>query len=404
MMQKHSLVFLTLLLVSNFLFAQVEYFVRINPATCSYTIIDSLPGVKWIAGGSAFDKINKRYIFHGQDINLNDYLYSIDAVNGNILSNPQWINYWGLMEFDNATGILYGIHWNVSLANADFVSINPTNLTYTIINQINLTGLSGDVTFDDINHRFIFIAYDSIGNNCLFCIDAITGNIISKPPLSNTVSGIRFDNSSGTLYGLQWDNSLQTEYFASINIANGNTTIISSIPLVNANHKYSTFDEINKRYTFVWTDSNNTNYLYSINATDGLVVSNPAFPVFVSPYNLLEFRYDNSSGNLYALHWGPYFDSTAGVNENNLDNYFLVYPNPAYGGTTVTLQYELPKGETQGELILYNTQGAEVKRYKVDDTFNDLLLDNTQLQAGTYFYQLTTSKGRVGSKKMVVVK
>ncbi|MBI3500440.1 MAG: T9SS type A sorting domain-containing protein [Bacteroidetes bacterium] len=79
-----------------------------------------------------------------------------------------------------------------------------------------------------------------------------------------------------------------------------------------------------------------------------------------------------------------------------------LYPNPSTG--KATLQYELPKGETQGEIILYNTHGAEVKRYKVDDTFKDLLLDNTQLPAGTYFYQLQTSKGSVGTKKMVVVK
>ncbi|MBI3500193.1 MAG: T9SS type A sorting domain-containing protein [Bacteroidetes bacterium] len=79
-----------------------------------------------------------------------------------------------------------------------------------------------------------------------------------------------------------------------------------------------------------------------------------------------------------------------------------LYPNPSNGA--VTLQYELPKGEKEGEIILYNTQGAEVKRYKVDDTFTDLLLDNTQLPAGVYYYQLQTSKGSVGTKKMVVVK
>lgn len=79
-----------------------------------------------------------------------------------------------------------------------------------------------------------------------------------------------------------------------------------------------------------------------------------------------------------------------------------LYPNPTSGA--VTLQYELPKGETQGEIILYNTQGAEVKRYKVDDTFKDLLLDNTMLPAGVYYYQLTTRKGSIGSKKMIVIK
>lgn len=79
-----------------------------------------------------------------------------------------------------------------------------------------------------------------------------------------------------------------------------------------------------------------------------------------------------------------------------------LYPNPTSG--KVTLQYELPKGEREGEIILFNQQGAEVKRYKVDDTFNDLLLDNTMMPAGVYYWQLTTAKGAAGSKKMVVVK
>jgi N-acetylneuraminic acid mutarotase len=99
-----------------------------------------------------------------------------------------------------------------------------------------------------------------------------------------------------------------------------------------------------------------------------------------------------------------YTDTTNGesVNEINFENYFSVYPNPTNG--TVTLQYDLPKGEKEGEIILYNTQGAEIKRHKLDDAFKDLLLDNTQLPEGTYFYRLTTSKGSMGSMKMVVVK
>ena len=79
-----------------------------------------------------------------------------------------------------------------------------------------------------------------------------------------------------------------------------------------------------------------------------------------------------------------------------------LFPNP--GNSAVTLQYKLPEGEREGEIILYNMQGTEIKRYKVGDTFHDLLLDNTQLNAGTYFYLLQTSKGVAGSKKRIVVK
>jgi hypothetical protein len=387
---KNINLFFIFLFISNVSFGQEEYFVQVNPATCSYTIIDSLPGVKWIAGGSAFDKINNRYIFEGADINYNDYLYSINATNGNILSNPSWVNYFSLMEFDNATGILYGIHWTTTLAaGADFVSINPTNLNYTNIHQINLTGLSGDVTFDDINHRFIFIANDSVGNNCLFCIDVVTGNVISKPLLSTNVSGIQFDNSTGNIYGLQWDNSLQTEYFDSINIANGNTTIISSIPLVNTNHKYSTFDEINKRYTFVWTDSSNNDYLYTVNATNGQVVSNPLFPVFISPYNLLEFRYDNSNGNLYALHWGP--KTNDGIEEIASNKDIIIYPNPA----TETMTIEALQ---KAVIEIMNIEGQRIKT--INDVGTKMTIDIGDLSNGVYIIKATTDKG-VAVKKFI---
>lgn len=110
----------------------------------------------------------------------------------------------------------------------------------------------------------------------------------------------------------------------------------------------------------------------------------------------------NSGAVLNDL-WEYSFDSTSAVSEiENNTAIFNIYPNPSTG--KVTLQYELPNGEGEGEIILYNRQGAEVKRYKVDNTFKDLLLDNTMLPAGTYFYQLQTSKGAVGTKKMIVVK
>lgn len=385
-MLKKNILNLFTLLVSNLSFGQVEYFARVNPATCNYTIIDSLSGVKWISGGSDFDKINKKYIFHGQDINQNGYLYSVDAVNGSIISNPPWANYFSLMKFDNATGVLYGIHWlNTLAAGADFVSINPANFTYTVIHAVNITGLTGNVTFDDISHKFIFIGNDSIGNKCLFSIDVATGNIVSKPILNSNVSGIQFDNSSGNLYGLQWDNSLQIEYFVTINITTGNTTIISSIPLVNTNYNYSTFDEINKRYTFVWTDSNTKNYLYTINATNGLVISNPSFPVFISPYNLLEFKYDNSSGYLYALHWGVDSEITGVTEINNKNSEIKIYPNPAQQFFIV----ELPK-EHNFNLLVYDVTGRAMNEIK--NATGTIKVDCSNLSSGIYFVKAVNQR------------
>jgi gliding motility-associated-like protein len=69
---------------------------------------------------------------------------------------------------------------------------------------------------------------------------------------------------------------------------------------------YPTFDEINNRYSFCGTNNNSINYLYTLDASNGHIIYNPPFPTFSNAsYNLIETRYDNSTGKLYALYSGP---------------------------------------------------------------------------------------------------
>lgn len=46
----------------------------------------------------------------------------------------------------------------------------------------------------------------------------------------------------------------------------------------------------------------------------------------------------------------------------------------------------------------------ELKRYEIDNTFHNLIINNSDLHSGTYFYQLLTNSGATGAKKMIVVK
>ena len=78
------------------------------------------------------------------------------------------------------------------------------------------------------------------------------------------------------------------------------------------------------------------------------------------------------------------------------------YPNPNTGSTKI--DYTLPEEVNQGEIVFYNLQGMEVKRFKVDRTFNTLLISTKDIAAGTYFYQLQTAGESSGGKKMVVIK
>jgi hypothetical protein len=78
------------------------------------------------------------------------------------------------------------------------------------------------------------------------------------------------------------------------------------------------------------------------------------------------------------------------------------YPNPNNGSAKI--DYTLPPGINEGEIVFYNLQGKEVKRFKVDRTFNTLLISTKDIAAGTYYYQLQTAGDSSGGKKMVVIK
>ncbi|HLG34785.1 MAG TPA: T9SS type A sorting domain-containing protein [Bacteroidia bacterium] len=78
------------------------------------------------------------------------------------------------------------------------------------------------------------------------------------------------------------------------------------------------------------------------------------------------------------------------------------FPNPNDGNATI--EFKLPQGINSGEIVLYKMDGSEVKRYRVDGTFGNLILNNTGLGAGAYMYQLVAGNRAVDAKKMIVIK
>lgn len=78
------------------------------------------------------------------------------------------------------------------------------------------------------------------------------------------------------------------------------------------------------------------------------------------------------------------------------------YPNPT--SSTTKIDYTLPNGINKGAIVFYDTQGKEVKRFNVDNTFNSLLISTEDLQSGIYYYNLQTVQGNSEAKKLVTVK
>ena len=99
---------------------------------------------------------------------------------------------------------------------------------------------------------------------------------------------------------------------------------------------------------------------------------------------------------------GVVLSSVSPIGQGNNGSLMNAYPNPAKNSTTI--DYKLPDGVNQGDIIFFDLQGREVKTFTVDGTFNSLLVSTADLAAGTYLYVLRAGGNYVGSKKMVIIK
>ncbi len=133
------------------------------------------------------------------------------------------------------------------------------------------------------------------------------------------------------------------------------------------------------------------------------------FPIFETPSGtkmILSYKNVHDQAKIFSLPG----TLTSSINEenNNLlamqNKSFLSnpYPNPTQNSTKI--DYTLPDSVNEGEIVFYNLQGTEVKRFKVDKTFSTLLVSTADIAAGTYLYQLVTSVQSTEGKKMVVIK
>jgi hypothetical protein len=130
------------------------------------------------------------------------------------------------------------------------------------------------------------------------------------------------------------------------------------------------------------------------------------WPIFnTSQGTEMILSYSNGQAKIFSLPG----TLTSGIQEAN-NNLMAIqagrvsnaYPNPNNGSTKI--DYTLPPGVNEGEIVFYNLMGNEVNRFKVDRTFNTLLISTKDIAAGTYYYQLQTAGESSGGKKMVVIK
>lgn len=81
-----------------------------------------------------------------------------------------------------------------------------------------------------------------------------------------------------------------------------------------------------------------------------------------------------------------------GVDEEAVSKLELVGSNPLKGLSF--MNYKLPTGEKEGQLVITNLQGKLVKQVTVNGNSGSILLNAQDYAAGVYQFTLSTSKGR----------
>lgn len=107
------------------------------------------------------------------------------------------------------------------------------------------------------------------------------------------------------------------------------------------------------------------------------------------------------SKEIYSL-GGSVINSIIKSDGTNEEGMIELSPNPSKEYTRIT--YQLPPNENSAEIVVYNMNGSEIKRYTVDKTFSDLIVSNNDLPSGNYFYTLVINNQLIGTKKSFVIK
>lgn len=135
-------------------------------------------------------------------------------------------------------------------------------------------------------------------------------------------------------------------------------------------------------------------------------ISYPDFKIInISGLYKLKIQHDDSC-YIYSLPGSMPCDACGGptgiIKNSNSNSTPNAFPNPT--SDQINIPYTFPNNEKTGKVIIYDINGKMIKEFKVDNTFDNLILDTQEFSAGTYYYNLTTNSGVSNAKKIIVIK
>ncbi len=91
------------------------------------------------------------------------------------------------------------------------------------------------------------------------------------------------------------------------------------------------------------------------------------------------------------------------IGKINNNKFYLSPPIPNPAKSTTIINYKLPPNIFEGNIIIYDITGKEVKTIKIDNLKETVEINTSQLTQGTYFYLLKFSNGQTGDTKTLII-
>ena len=377
-------------------FSQHEYLATVDPATGTYVKLDSIPGVRYVLlfQLTTLDKNDHRVIFAGGPSQTEFSLLTLNASNGQILSHARLPGYSNLitLSYSSGDGLLYGI--TVESGVYAFVTINLETANYSVISSLPIDEVS-EMVADDL-HKCMYVNGLFNGTPQLLTVNMLNGNVINR--VASGVSNLVYDNSKGKLYGIGPGN-----FFGNLDPATGIFTQIKRLPaeVVGITQGNTTFDEKDQLYIFTGSDNEGQSFLYSIDATTGQMIYKAVVSLAneIDKENLIQYRFDNSSQILYALHWKPKLNAAAADSSCSLNMKIHLYPDP-FGDI---LMINKAPAKCTVNLNLFNSLGQLLITGKmINDGENKIKL--SYLPDGVYYYEFYSNRRRLLTGKVVKIR
>lgn len=182
---------------------------------------------------------------------------------------------------------------------------------------------------------------------------------------------------------------------------------------------FNTDTKVEFMYTFSWYKNSDSSWhaITQIVNEDGTILFTDAGAPFVQPawhtqyypiYNTTngtKMILSNESGTAKVFSLSGTF--TAGIAQNNILNKsaeMSLFPNPSMGENMITINYTLPEKNKTANLLVFDSQGKQVKSYKIGNGMSNILVNPSELSKGTYFYSIQTEDGKtIAAQKSIIV-